>query len=103
MRLAIAALVLFSNLGGTLALQATSHAPSNGYVPDERTAVAIAEAVLVPIYGEKTISGEKPFHAKVTGDTWVVNGTLPAGSLGGVATVELSRKDGHIISVTHSR
>lgn len=102
MRLALVALIS-SFLGGTLILGASSRQPSNGYVPDERTAVAIAEAVLIPIYGEKTVVGEKPFHAKASGDSWVVNGTLSPGSLGGVATVELSRKDSRIISVTHSR
>ncbi|MGD0941560.1 MAG: YbbC/YhhH family protein [Terracidiphilus sp.] len=102
MRNAVAMLALLG-LGGLSVLRATSNAPSNGYVPDERTAVTIAEAVLIPIYGEKTIAGEKPFHAKLNGDIWVVNGTLASGSLGGVAIVELSRKDAQIISVTHSK
>lgn len=30
--------------------------PKDGFVPDAKTAVKVAEAVLIPVYGEKKIS-----------------------------------------------
>jgi hypothetical protein len=30
-------------------------------IPDEKTAVAVAEAVLIPIYGEERVRKERPF------------------------------------------
>ena len=56
--------------------------PVNGRVPDEETAIRIAEAVWLPIYGND-IYNSKPFHAKLISDSiWVVEGTLPEGLLG---------------------
>ena len=36
--------------------------PANGFVPDETTATKIAEAVLIPVFGEKRIAAGRPFH-----------------------------------------
>ncbi len=38
----------------------------DGYVPDERTAVEVAKAVLLPIYG-KSILEQQPYKAKING------------------------------------
>src|SRR5258708_38416361 len=40
-----------------------SYLPAAGYVPDSETAIAIATAVLTPIYGKPTIDAEKPWKA----------------------------------------
>jgi hypothetical protein len=81
-----------------------SYVPKRGFVPDERTAVLIAEAVLSPIYGEERIANEKPFAAALKGDVWIVQGSLPAGkNLGGVALAEISKADGRILRVTHGK
>ena len=81
--------------------------PENGFVPDRHTAIKIAEAVLIPIYGQKVIKKERPFTASLTNDVWVVEGSLPKRLLftasGGVAIVELSKKDGRILRVTHGK
>jgi len=50
--------------------------PSNGFVPDEATAVKIAEAVLIPVYGANKIESERPFTAKLKKGVWTVAGTL---------------------------
>jgi hypothetical protein len=39
---------------------AQSFAPRDGFVPDSATAVKIAEAVLVPVYGREKIESEYP-------------------------------------------
>ena len=79
-------------------------------VPDKQTAVRIAEAVLIPVYGEQQIASERPFKARLKGDVWTVEGTLhcPDGNGGvttncdgGTAVVKISKIDGRIISMIH--
>lgn len=74
-----------------------------GFVPDEITAIKIAEAVLIPIYGSDQVKSEKPFHAKLKDKVWIVTGTLPEGADGGVAEVRMSRLTGQILSVKHGK
>lgn len=84
--------------------------PKEGYVPDSTTALKIAEAVLVPVYGRKQIESEQPFTARLKDDVWTVSGTLrcPDGKggtttlcVGGVAVVQISKVDAHILSMIH--
>ena len=86
---------------------AQGYRPKSGYVPDSATAVKIAEAVLVPVYGEKQTLAERPFTATLKEDVWTIEGTLhcPDGSgcFGGVAIVQISKLDGRIISMTHGK
>jgi len=86
--------------------------PPSGYVPDSATAVQIAEAILIPIYGKKHVESERPFTAKLEGDVWTVGGTLrcPDGKGGftpqcdgGVAVVKISKIDAHILYVMHGK
>lgn len=72
-------------------------------VPDQSTAIKIAEAIWLPIYGEK-IYKEKPFIATLKDSTiWVVRGTLNSNSKGGTAYIEIQKKDCKILKVTHYR
>ena len=79
-------------------------------VPDKETAIKIAEAVLIPVYGEQQIASERPFKARLKGDVWTVEGTLhcPDGNGGvttncdgGTAVVKISKIDGRIIFMIH--
>jgi hypothetical protein len=56
------------------ASQKHSYVPPKGFVPDEKTAIRIAEAVWSPIYGEAMIQGEKPFVASLKSGVWTVGG-----------------------------
>jgi hypothetical protein len=105
-----------------LALAPQCHAehnnkPQAGYVPDSITAIKIAEAVLIPVYGEK-IESEQPFKATLKEDVWIVEGTLNCPDdknaaapekkslhlcLGGLALVEISKSDAHILRMTHGK
>ena len=78
-----------------------SFRPKAGVVPDEQTTIRIAEAILLPIYGEKIISAERPLKANLRGDVWMVQGTLPKGFIGGTAVVRLSRDDGRALFIAH--
>jgi hypothetical protein len=83
--------------------QAPTYKPAKGFVPDEKTAIAIAEAVLKPVYGDEQIRSEEPFHATLKDDVWTIDGYLPADNFGGVATVRLSRIDGRILYMMHGK
>jgi hypothetical protein len=81
-----------------------NYKPKDGYVPDEKTAIRIAVAVWIPIYGEKQIEGEKPYHAKLDKGIWTIEGSLPEGNfLGGVALAEIAKDDGRILRVSHGQ
>src|ERR1035441_4589826 len=93
-------------------MQSQSYSPPNGYVPDATTAVKIAEAVIIPVYGRVKIESERPFKATLQGDTWTVEGTFrcPDGTggittecAGGVAIVKLSKTNARIISMIHGK
>jgi len=77
--------------------------PSSGFVPDAATAKRIAEAIWLPIYGKKVLT-EKPYQATLNSKgVWVVAGSLPKGMDGGVAYIEISKRDGRILEVTHGK
>jgi hypothetical protein len=84
-----------------------NYTPPNGDVPDEATAVKIAEAVLTPIYGRKVVETERPFHATLKGEVWSVSGTLHCSTgksndcLGGVAEIDIAKRDGRVLRVSH--
>lgn len=73
-----------------------------GYVPDAKTAVAVAEAILVPIYGEKVL-GQRPFIARLKKDEWRVHGSLPEGTLGGTAVIFIKKKNGAVTYINHTK
>ena len=56
---------------------------------------------MLPIYGEAQIAAERPFSALSRDSTWLVRGFLAPGRLGGVALVEILKRDGRILRVTH--
>ena len=97
LRLAITVLLLSS------AALAQAPRPKGGFIPNEQTAIRVAEAVLSPIYGEQQIMSERPFHAKLHGDVWTVEGSLATGVDGGVATIHLDKKTGAVISYIHGK
>ncbi len=80
--------------------------PPKGFVPDSATAVRIAVAVWIPIYGEQQIMTEQPFVAKLKDGVWTVWGSLPPAApgtvmVGGTAVAKIARRDGRILSVIH--
>ena len=80
-----------------------NYVPKDGYVPTEEVAIKIAVAVWEPIYGAAKIADEKPFRASLVDGVWTVEGSLPEGSLGGVAVAEIARENGRILRVSHGK
>ena len=104
--------LLLSLVAASNALAGQVHIPTREIAPDAQSAIAIARAKLIPIYGAGTIEGEEPLVATRQGDLWVVHGTLRCGlswferivgglCLGGTAEVKLLAKDGRVLHVTH--
>ena len=59
----------------TLALGGETPLEHRDYVPDEKTAVRIAEAVLVGQYGQGRVNPQLPLHADGSNkDYWLVQG-----------------------------
>jgi hypothetical protein len=77
--------------------------PPEGYVPNQRVAIAIADAVLRPIYGDKDVDRQLPLTATLNGTKWTVVGNLQNRALGGVALAEIDRSSGAILRVSHGR
>jgi hypothetical protein len=105
-RLAVALCLLTALLGS--AAKEHSYRPKEGYVPDQGTAVRIAEAVLTPIYGQDIVNRQRPFRAVLAKGVWTVTGTIRPGppgalSFGGVALVMIAKKDARILRVTHGK
>ena len=76
--------------------------PPEGYVPDGKTAIAIAIAVWTPIYGDKQIELQKPYVAKLYRNKWTVTGSTHGG-LGGVAIAVIAKDNGAVIRVSHGK
>ena len=110
--MAICGLLLL--LAGTLSAQRSSP-PSSVRVPDEATALSIAEPALIKVYGKRQIDYERPLKATLHDGIWVVYGTLccpdgkghrmcDAGECdGGVAELKLRERDGKVTSISHGK
>lgn len=97
-RVAMVIAVLLLALGA-VAADKPPWVPKNGFVPNAETAIRIAEAVWIPIYGQKLVDGEKPFKAELKGEAWVVKGHMPPGVKGGTVIAEIAKLDGRILRV----
>jgi hypothetical protein len=97
---------------GALSQSVAGYKPAAGFVPDSKTAIAIAEAVLIPVYGKEHIESERPFNASLKDGVWTVGGTLrcPDGKGGfttdcdgGVAVVKIARHNSRILYMMHGK
>jgi len=71
------ALLLVPYLVGAQQPGPQGYVPPHGFVPDSATAVRIAIAAWIPIYGENMITAEKPFAATLQDSVWTVRGSSP--------------------------
>ena len=72
-------------------------------VPDEQTAVKVAEAIFQPVFGITEVEKWKPYHAQLDKNgIWTVYGTLPSGFRGGTPMLKISKRDGRVLEVWHS-
>ena len=72
------ALLLAPYLAGAQQPGPQGYVPPRGFVPDSATAVRIAIAAWIPIYGENMITVEQPFAATLKDSVWTVTGSAPS-------------------------
>jgi len=72
-----------------------------GYVPDEKTAIAIAVSVWKPIYGDSSIEMQAPYFAYLVDDLWIVTGSLPKWTKGGTAKAIIDKNNGKVLHIMH--
>jgi hypothetical protein len=69
---------------------------------DEKTAEKIAEIVLVKWYG-RDVLGERPWKVATTDTSFKFEGTLKDGYVGGVAEIEISKRNAAVRSIRHGK
>jgi hypothetical protein len=75
-------------------------------LPNETVVAQVAQVILSGIYGKEVIEKEMPFSIILHDGIWVVNGVLDdsAGDVvGGVVTMEISKNNGRILKIIHTR
>lgn len=72
-----------------------------GEVKNAKEAYKIAAKVIEEVYGED----ESPYIVKFNenANAWIVNGSLPPLSLGGVASIAIDRDTGEILMLLHTK
>ena len=115
MKLSVSQLIVFTLI--FISSQKVLAQSEKNYVQQSEIAIKIAEAIWLPIYGEK-IYTKMPFKAILVGDSvWHVFGTLPKSvkklnsngeeviviTKGGVPHAFINRKDGKILNVYHTK
>lgn len=71
------------------------------FVPDEKTAIRIGEAVLIARFGEERVNAQRPFRVSDSfGKMWIVQGELPQlPQKGGGMAVWINKYSGCIVNV----
>jgi hypothetical protein len=85
-------------------LRSERYIPISGVVPDEATAIKMAELIWNNMFSE-TILNKKPFKVKYykKEKIWLVEGTLDDNMVGGVPYILIRKSDGRVISVWHTK
>ena len=73
--------------------------PKLGYVPDEATAIAIAKAVWLPVFGKEGVERQHPIRAKLQDGVWVVQGHNPVPYPDSTLVADIAQDDGRILDV----
>jgi NTF2 fold immunity protein len=77
--------------------------PQQGVLPDEATAVKVAEVMFQPVFGAEETAKFAPYRAQLKNDVWTVYGTLKNGSRGGTPMIAIRKKDAKVLEVWHSQ
>ena len=72
-------------------------------LPNKQVAIAVAESILFPAYGQRNIVNERPYEVYRINGCWYISGTLPAGYDGGTFEIVLKAADGQVLRLTHGK
>ena len=97
LRISVAVLLL----AGAVIAVAQTPKKHKDYVPDEKTAVKIAEAVLIAQFGEERVKAQPPLRGSTSYGDWIVQVTEsgPPRSTGGGMAVMINKYSGCIENV----
>lgn len=73
--------------------------PGRDVLDSAGAATGVGRAYLTARYGADLVRAQEPLHATLADGVWSVDGTLPAGTLGGTARIALCRHNGAVLSV----
>ena len=73
----------------------------NNYIPDQETAIKVAEIILKANYGN-SIQDQMPFRVQENDKSWIIDGNL-GDQLGGEAHIEIAKYDCKILKMTHGK
>ncbi len=76
--------------------------PDGGFVPDEQTAINVAKAVWLPIYGKKALMFKRYRITLLDNSIWVIEGGNTLGWNGGGPFIRIEKERGTILQVTHT-
>ena len=107
MRRLVGGVITLTLLLATVVLAQRPPSTHADYVPDERTARRIAEAVLIGQYGEERVKAQLPLLVASRGRTkWVVQGRVTDAEgnprVGGGFGVLLNKNDGRVLEVVEN-
>jgi hypothetical protein len=83
--------------------QSQTTLPQAGVIPNEETAIAVAESIFRPVFGEEQLKKFQPYHAELKDGVWTIYGTLKRGSRGGTPQLRINKKDGRVLEIWHSQ
>jgi hypothetical protein len=72
-------------------------------IRSEGMAVDVCYAYMSNIYGKANIDRQKPYRIMETEGSWIIKGSLPVNFCGGVFEFEISKFDGKILKLIHTR
>jgi len=80
----------------------TPYIPDDGVVPDAGTAIKIAKAVWITIFGEEDLRW-RIFHVQlIDNSVWLVRGVLVFRMYGGSPYIKIDKKTGAVLDITHT-
>ena len=77
--------------------------PAKGMVPDEATAVKLADILLPQAFPPEEVNRFVPYHAQLKKDVWTIFGTLKPNSRGGTPMMSISKRDARVLEVWYSQ
>ena len=75
---------------------------SNMLVSSKNMALELAEIYIKNVYGDTVSINQKPYRIIEEKDVWIINGAPPQ-ALGGNFHIVISKKDGRVEKITHSK
>ena len=63
----------------------------------------LAYVYIKNIYGADSAEQQKPYETLILGEIWIIKGTKPKHLLGGTFEIHLSKDDGRVVKIGHSR